>query len=361
MPTMTKKVSVVIPNYQGEKFIVPCVQTLLEQKGADIMIRIIDNGSADAGLQKLDSFLMQNGYLPEKGCKSTVSGQHTDNGWKRYVSDKGMPAVELLALAENTGFCHAVNEGIRRSDEEYLFLLNNDTTLAADCVKELVDFMEAHADAFSAGAKMVAMKQPELADDCGDYYNALGYAYAAGKGKNSACYQKKRRVFSACAGAAIYRRHIFEIIGFFDENHFAYLEDVDIGYRARIFGYRNYFAPKALVYHAGSAVSGSRHNEFKVRLSSRNSIYLIYKNQPVLQWILNLPFLICGFLVKSLFFARKGLGKTYMKGLGRGIAFCFSKEAGEHKVKFRCKNLCHYLKIQLELWVNIFRMFAITK
>ncbi len=361
MPTMRPKVSVVIPNYQGENFIIPCLETLLNQEQADIVIRMIDNGSTDAGLQKMTSFLERNGYLSEKGCQNGCTGEHTDNKWKRYTSAQGKPAIEILVFHENTGFCHAVNEGIKRSTEEYLFLLNNDTTIEPDCVKELVNFMETHTDAFSAGAKMVAMKQPELADDCGDYYNALGYAYAAGKGKNSACYQKERKVFSACAGAAIYRRSVFDIIGFFDENHFAYLEDVDIGYRARIFGYCNYFAPKALVYHAGSAVSGSRHNEFKVRLSSKNSVYLVYKNQPILQWIFNLPFLIIGFLVKSLFFARKGLGKTYIKGLGRGISFCFSKEGRANKVRFRWKNICHYLKIQLELWINILRMFAITK
>ena len=68
-----------------------------------------------------------------------------------------------------------------------------------------------------------------------------------------------------------------ELCGYFDENHFAYLEDIDIGYRANIYGYPNQYVPQAVVYHAGSAVSGSRHNEFKVRLSAANSIYLIYK------------------------------------------------------------------------------------
>ncbi len=382
MPTMMPNVSVVIPNYQGENFIAPCLQSLLEQKDAAMVIRIIENGSKDMSRGRIYSFLKENGYLTEKGCKVPEVKVHTNNNrlkicpeinelpesakadeseWERYTAPQGMPDIEVLMLSENTGFCHAVNEGIERSKEEYLFLLNNDTTLEPDCVKELVTFMEEHADAFSAGAKMVAMKEPEIADDCGDYFNALGYAYAAGKGKNSARYQNIRAVFSACAGAAIYRRSHFDEIGLFDENHFAYLEDVDIGYRARIYGYRNYFVPTAVVYHAGSAVSGSRHNEFKVKLSSKNSVYLVYKNQPLLQWIINLPLLFVGYLVKSLFFMRKGLGKTYIKGLGKGITFCFSKEARAHKVRFRCRNVCHYLKIQLELWANIFRMFAITK
>ena len=83
-------------------------------------------------------------------------------------------------------------------------------------------------------------------------------------------------------------KRFLEKIGYFDEEHFAYLEDTDIGYRARIYGYENWYAPKAIVYHVGSGTSGSRYNQFKTRYSSRNNIYLIYKNMPLLQIILNL-------------------------------------------------------------------------
>lgn len=362
------RVSVVIPNYQGENFIKPCLSSLLLQEQKDMVIRIIDNGSSDQSVGRIQDFLEECGYLEEKGCTEEAETADTDNTepeqiqgkWTRYLSGLwNRPPIELLLLRENTGFCHAVNAGIQRSKEEYLFLLNNDTTLDAPCIRELVSFMDVHREAFSAGAKLVTMQDPSVVDDCGDYLNALGYAYAAGKGKNSNRYEMTRRVFSACAGAAIYRRNVFDRVGLFDENHFAYLEDVDIGYRARIFGYRNYVVPSALVFHAGSAVSGSRHNAFKVSLSSKNSIYLVYKNQLFLQWILNLPFLLAGYLVKFLYFTRKGLGITYIRGLGKGITFCFSKEARAHKVRFRIKNLPHYIKIQLELWMNIVRMFTI--
>ena len=83
--------------------------------------------------------------------------------------------------------------------------------------------------------------------------------------------------FAACAGAAIYRRGISGKDRTFDEEHFAYLEDTDIGYRARLLGYENWYEPSAKVYHVGSGTSGSRYNLFKIRYSSRNNIYLIYK------------------------------------------------------------------------------------
>ena len=158
-------------------------------------------------------------------------------------------------------------------------------------------------------------------------------------------------MFSACAGAAIYRRAAFDEIGMFDEAHFAYLEDVDVSWRARIYGLRNMYVPAAVVRHVGSATSGSVYNEFKVRHASRNSIYLIYKNMPVLQILWNLPFLIPGFLIKMLFFVKKGYGKEYITGLAKGFALC----RRDKKVQFCWKHLGSYLKIQWELWVNVIR------
>ena len=210
-----------------------------------------------------------------------------------------------------------------------------------------------HKNAFSCGARMVQYHDRDKLDDVGNYYCALGWSFARGRGKDIHAYETEDRIFSACAGAAIYRKKILEKIGYFDEEHFAYLEDTDIGYRARIYGYENWYAPKAIVYHVGSGTSGSRYNQFKTRYSSRNNIYLIYKNMPLLQIILNLPFLVTGFLVKFLFFAVKGMGKEYAAGIKNG----FSISMKNKKVPFRMKHLPNYCKIQLELWINIVRRF----
>ena len=121
---------------------------------------------------------------------------------------------------------------------------------------------------------MICYHDRNKLDDAGNYYSALGWAYARGKGKDIHSFEKEGRIFASCAGAAIYRKKVFEKIGYFDEEHFAYLEDIDVGYRARIFGYENWYVPAALVYHVGSGTSGSRYNQFKTRYSSRNNIYL---------------------------------------------------------------------------------------
>src|SRR5699024_985578 len=148
---------------------------------------------------------------------------------------------------------------------------------------------------------------------------------------------------------AIYRRKIFQKIGYFDEEHFAYLEDTDIGYRARLYGYENWFVPEAVVYHVGSGTTGSRYNEFKTRYSSRNNIYMLYKNMPLWQIVLNSPFLLAGFTAKLLFFGIKGLGREYAAGIKNGFQLCKK----EKKVEFTRKMCPRIWKIQVELWKNI--------
>lgn len=315
------KTTVVIPNYNGRNYLQDCLTSLLEESEVPAII-VVDNGSADESAAMVK---------------------------ERF------PMVKLIALPENRGFSAAVNIGIHETGTEYVFLLNNDTVVLKDTIEELEAAMERHPKAFSVAAKMLQMKNPELIDSAGDFYCASGWAFARGKDRKTEAFSKETSVFSACAGAALYRKAVFEKIGDFDENHFAYLEDIDVGYRAKIYGYRNYYAPASVVLHAGSGSSGSRHNKFKVDLSSRNSIYLIYKNMPALQVLLNLPFLLLGYLVKILFFQKKGLGADYMKGLGKGFRLAFSGKGREHKVKFSMKHFGNYVIIQLQLWANMFR------
>ncbi|MBD5460124.1 MAG: glycosyltransferase family 2 protein, partial [Lachnospiraceae bacterium] len=137
----------------------------------------------------------------------------------------------------------------------------------------------------------------------------------------------------------------------------AYLEDVDIGYRARIYGYRNLYEPSAQVLHAGSGSSGSRYNYFKTKFTAANNIYVVWKNMPLLQLLINLPFLIIGFLMKLLFYTFKGLGGVYWRGLVKGCQRCRWVYAKRHKVAFRWEHLGNYCRIQLQLWVNIVRRF----
>ena len=321
-----EKVTVVIPNYNGEKYLEPCLRSILNQEPdtPPYQVVVIDNGSRDGSLELL----------------------------KRLF-----PQVNVIAFSKNTGFCHAVNAGIMASahDSPYVILLNNDTKAAPGFVKGLYHALEAHPRAFSVSAAMLMWDREELLDDGGDRYCALGWAYGRGKGRPAASYSRPCEVFSACGGAAIYRRSVLDQIGLFDEAHFAYLEDLDMGWRARIYGYHNYYEPSAQVIHYGSASTGSRYNEKKTVLAAANNIYVIGKNMPSLQIFLNLPFLIPGFLIKFLFFCKKGMGHLYLKGLAKGVDKLFSAHGRQQRVPFRFRNLGNYLVIQLQLWLNLIR------
>ena len=353
---MKVQTTVVIPNYNGIKYIEGCLDSLLGGTMVPEII-VVDNASTD--------------------------------GSRELIEEK-YPQVLLLKLSANTGFCHAVNAGIHLTRTRYVILLNNDIRADERFVEELHAAISQDGRAFSAQAKMLSMNEPDTIDDAGDLYCAFGWAFARGKGAPAAKYNHKGRIFSSCAGAAIYRMSVFEEIGLFDERHFCYLEDVDICYRAKIFGYRNLYAPKAVVYHAGSAATGSRHNPFKEEMTAGNNFYLLYKNMPALQYGLNLPLIKAGIAIKRSYFDKKGLKEPYEKGLLRGELLCarameqeelereelpykkdsIPKEAGlssydeaqekvkplylAQKVPFLWGNLPNYVKIQLELWGNCF-------
>lgn len=314
------EVSVIIPNFNGLAYLEGVLSSLERQSMKNFEVILVDNGSTD-------------------GSCAFVASQYS---W-----------VHIIELSENFGFSRAVNEGIRAARAPYVLLLNNDTEVEPDFLKEMVEGIQRHKNAFSCQAKMIQFHDRDKMDDGGNYYCALGWAFAGGKGKAAENYNKEKKIFSSCAGAAIYRKKIFEKIGYFDDEHFAYLEDLDVGYRARIYGYENWYIPGAVVYHVGSGTSGSRYNQFKIRYSSRNNIYMIYKNMPLLQIILNLPFLLVGFGMKILFFCLKGYGREYLAGIKNG----FQLSTKGRKVPLALKHFPAYCKIQWELWVNIFRRF----
>lgn len=313
------KVSVIIPNYNGIEYIDECLLSLRNQSYTDFDILVVDNKSTDGSRDKIETEYKE---------------------------------VKLVSLDNNYGFSRAANEGlIRTKGSEFVILLNADTRVDKDFVKELVNAIEGNDKIFSVASKMIQLDRSDRYDGAGDLYCCLGWAYAIGKDMKIGKYEKECNVFSACAGACIYRRNVFEQIGYFDEYHFMYLEDVDIGYRAKIMGYINRYTPKAVVYHAGSGIIGSRYNSFKVRIAARNSLYVIYKNMPFLQIIVNLPFFIIGFSIKALFFIIKGYGREYLSGMKRGFLLCTEGKKYPYSGRF----FFNYVKIQFELWINLFR------
>lgn len=307
-------ISIIIPNYNGAKYLEPCLESIYAQDYLDYEIIIIDNHSTDSDYKWLENY-----------------GE-----------------IKFKRLDQNYGFSRAVNEGIKMAQGKYVLLLNNDTVLCKDFLSKMYQAMEKDEKIFSISSKMIQYYNKDLIDDAGDEYTILGWAYKRGDGKSVHKYEKQEQVFSSCAGAALYRKAVFEEIGYFDETFFAYLEDVDVSYRGNIYGYKNIYLPAAKVYHIGSATSGSKYNSFKVKLAARNNIYVPYKNMPLLQLIINSPFLIMGYLIKWIWFRQKGFGQDYIKGIDEAIYGLKSIK----RTPFKVKNLKHYIYIEWLLIKN---------
>lgn len=312
------EVTIIIPNYNGKALLENCIKALEQQTYQGFKVLIMDNGSTDGSL-------------------SVTSGRLD---------------MEIIALGENTGFCKAVNLGIKKTKTPFVILLNNDTEADPHFVEELLKGIKQGPDLFSGSAMMLDFKQRRLLDNAGDLYTVLGWARARGKGKPAASFEEETDIFSACGGAAVYRMELLKKTGLFDERHFAYLEDVDLGYRAKIMGYRNRYFPKAKVWHVGSATTGTRYNEKKVFLAARNSVYVVYKNMPLPQRILNAPFLLVGTVVKWFFFCRKGYGREYLTGIRDGMASCH----GLKTTDFAAWPFSRYVRLEMEMLVGIFRI-----
>ncbi|HML05040.1 MAG TPA: glycosyltransferase family 2 protein [Methanobacterium sp.] len=315
------KVDVIIPNYNGKKFFKACFNSLKTQENVSKVI-IVDNASSDGSVN--------------------------------YI-EKEYPEFILIKNNENLGFAAAVNQGINYSSAPYVFLLNNDTELENNCIFNALKCIKANDNIFAVSSKMIQYNDRTKIDDAGDEYTILGWTKKVGDGKSRDLYNGPREIFSACSGSALYRKSVFEEIGYFDENFFAYMEDVDISYRAKIKGYKCLYCPEAVVYHVGSGTSGSRYNEFKIRLAARNNIYVPYKNMPWPQLLLNSVFLFIGYFFKYIFFLKQGYSSIYLKGLKEGLT---SLEKVE-KVKFNKKNLINYLKIEWLLIKNTIKSITI--
>lgn len=240
-------VTIVIPTWNSLRWLPGCFSGLRAQQYPHMELIVVDNGSTDG----------------------TVACLQSD-----------YPEARLIQFPENRGFAAAVNAGIQQARGQFIALLNVDTVATPMWLSALVDAAQhSPPDVGSWASKMVSLTDPSRIDDAGDTLSWYGSARKRGLGQPAAAYTQADEVFSACAGAALYRRSFFEAVGLFDETFGSYLEDIDLGLRGRLLGFRCRYVPQAEVWHKGQGSGTVR--PYYVYLMTRNRLLLLSKNIPM--------------------------------------------------------------------------------
>jgi len=277
---------VVVPNWNGEKLLSTCLGSLREQSFEGFEVVVVDNGSTDGSLE---------------------------------LVARDFPKVRVLLLGENLGFSAAVNAGIKASNCEYVALLNNDTEVHPKWLEALVGAANARPQAGLFASKMVDFDDRRVLDGAGDVLRRSGLPYRLGHGEpDRGQYDRAAFVFSACAGAALYRHSMLDDIGLFDEDFFANCEDGDLGFRAQLAGYRCLFVPESVVYHMGSATFGKR-SPTATRLGTQNSLCMLVKNLPAPLVPAFIPFFVAGQFSRLVVTASTHTLRAHLEGLAGAL------------------------------------------
>ncbi len=241
------EISVVIPNYNGEKVLPVALDSLQGQRFKDFETVVVDNGSSDSSVP-----LMERSY----------------------------PWVRIVRLPCNLGFAGGVNEGIRRTISPFVALLNSDVEVDPGWLQELWQSMRRESAIGACQPKMLRYFERDRIDVIGLRLSSRGIVEGIGKGeKDGGQYEIPRFVFGVNAGAALYRRAMLDQIGLFDEHFVTSFEDGDLSFRSQLAGWSALYVPTSVAYH----MVGSTRKQRKYRgtyLNNRNKILLFWKNMP---------------------------------------------------------------------------------
>jgi GT2 family glycosyltransferase len=274
-----KKVSVVVLNYNGKRFLQETLTSLLNQTHQNLEIILVDNGSSD--------------------------------GSAKYVEENFTP-VTLVVNGENLGFGGGNNRGIENATGAYIATLNNDAVAKPDWIEELVKVIERSERIGMCASKMLFYDRGDIINSAGICISKSGAAWDRGMfEEDDGQYDKREDVFGPCAGAALYRKTMLDEIGLFDEDFFMYMEDVDLAFRARLGGWKCMYVPSAVVYHRHGGTAGFN-SDFSVYHGNRNIIWNVAKNFPAKLLVTSLPWVIGRNIGVIPYYAMRGQGRVIL-------------------------------------------------
>jgi GT2 family glycosyltransferase len=276
------KVSVIVVNWNGREFLDRCLAALTAQTVKPHEIVVVDNASSDESVEIARRF----------------------------------PSVRLILLDQNTGFARGNNIAIEAAsaESEWIALINPDAFSEPLWLETLLEAAKSNPKFDVFGSRLVNAADPTLLDGAGDAYHVSGLVWRMEHGLPvPTSLTNECEVFSPCAAAALYRRNALRVIGGFDDAYFCYVEDVDLGFRLRLAGYRCLYVPQSVAHHVGSGTTGGQHSDFAIYHGHRNLVWTFVKNMPgILFWLL-LPLHVLLNLVSIFWFALRGHGRVILR------------------------------------------------
>ncbi len=277
------KISVVVVNFNGKRFLDDCLSSLAAQTYMEYEVIVVDNASQDGSVEHIRS------RFP----------------WARIVENK----VNLGSTGGN-------NSGIREASGEFIATLNNDTRVEKDFLERLAGPMS-DSGIGMCGSKMVYPNGK--INSTGLCLSRSGASWDRGASEEDlGQYDRQEEIFGACAGAALYRRKMLDEIGLFDEDFFIFMEDIDLTLRARCAGWRCIYVPGAVAHHLHGATAGVG-SDLTVYYGNRNIMWLPAKNYPLPFLITCLPWILGRNLMALVYYTLKGRGRVVMKAKWDGL------------------------------------------
>ena len=263
-----ERVSIIIPCWNSGKWVEKCFSSIRQQTYKDMELIVVDNASTDRS-------------------KEIIRASFPDLKPK------------IIENPANFGFAKAMNQGITASKGEFIFALNMDVELEPNYITEL---MKAFDDPKVGSATGKLYRPPEMfegkrvIDTTGHVFLASRSIYNRGAlEEDHGQYDDKKELFGVCAAAALYRRAMLEDVKmgneYFDEDYFAYYEDVDLDWRAINAGWKSVFVPEAVGYHAKRASGRNADKEMAIN-SNRNKYLTILKNDTLINYAMDLPVIL---------------------------------------------------------------------
>jgi GT2 family glycosyltransferase len=283
LPDGAPLITIVIPNYNGAACLEVCLRSLAQQTGPQSEVLVVDNASRDNSIEVI-----------------------------RRVA----PQAGILLQERNSGFAAAVNRGVKAARGTWIAVLNNDTEVAADWLAECAAAIARHPEASFLACRILDYRSRTRIYSAGDCFLRAGIGYRRGQEQpDSEEFRREIPIFSACGCAALYRKTVLEAAGGYDENFFAYLEDVELGLRLQASGAIGFYTPGARVYHLGGGTSGGEFAPLVVRLGTRNAILLLLKSVPGRILLRCFPMIMTGQVFWLGRMAVHGKLPSYLRGL----------------------------------------------